>query len=420
VDVDAVQTADTVAVLLRLHALGWGTKRIAAELGCARNTVKRYLAQGRWATGTRPSRPGRLAALADWVTTQCYQHAGNADVVRQELARVHAVTVSLRTVERAVAPLRQARRAEALATVRVETVPGEQRQIDFGERRVVIAGVPERLYFFVATLGYSRRCHVRVFRPERQTAWFEGLESTFQAVGGIPETVLVDNTKPLVLTPRREAGPPVFHPRFLAFAQHWGVRPAACAPYRARTKGKDERGVAYVKANAVAGHAFASVAALEAHLVAWTRDVADVRVHGTTGEAPITRFTRDEAHRLAPLAGRPSFQPTREWLRRVQTDCTVELHRNWYSVPWRLLGETVRVVQHGTALTVHHGAALVATHAVATGTRVRRVDPAHVAGISGRPALPPPRPTAPDPASRLRPLAEYAAAVGEAAGDWTP
>lgn len=420
-DGEPVRTPDDVAIILRLHQLGWGSKRIAREVGCARNTVKRYLAQGTWAPVASRARPKALDALADWVAERFKQHRGNADVVRQDLLREHGVAVSLRTVERAVAPLRQALRAEARATVRYETAPGEQLQIDFGERKVVIAGVAEKLFFFVATLGYSRRLHVRVFRHERQTAWLDGLESAFHAFGGVPETVLLDNARALVLKPRREGAPATFHPRLLAFAKHWDFRPVACAPYRARTKGKDERGVGYVKANAIAGHVFASFAALEAHLVAWTRDVADVRIHGTTGEAPLVRFQRDEAHRLRPLADRPSFQPTREWTRRVQSDCTIELHRNWYSVPWRLLGETVRVVQHGARLTIHHGAAVVAEHAVATGTRVRRIEPAHLAGISGHavgpratPALDSAAPAmAADGLTLLRPLTEYAAAVGE-------
>ena len=424
-DGEPVRTPDDVAVILRLYQLGWGAKRIAREVGCARNTVKRYLAQATWRPVATRTRPKVLDPLADWVAERFRQHRGNADVVRQDLLTAHGIRVSLRTVERAVAPLRQALRAEARATVRFETAQGEQLQIDFGERRVRIAGVAEKLYFFVATLGYSRRCHVRVFRHERQTAWFDGLESTFDAVGGVTETVLLDNARALVLEARRKDTPAVFHPRLLAFAAHWGFRPVACAPYRARTKGKDERGVGYVKANAIAGHDFASFAALEAHLVAWTRDVADVRIHGTTGEAPRVRFLRDEAHRLRPLVDRPSFQPTREWTRRVQSDCTIELHRNWYSVPWRLLGETVRVVQHGARLTIHHGAAVVAEHDVAAGTRVRRIEPAHLAGISGhaiRPSLTPSRPMdgshetpADDRLTLLRPLAEYAAAVGEVA-----
>jgi hypothetical protein len=170
-----------------------------------------------------------------------------------------------------------------------------------------------------------------------------------------------------------------------------------------------------VKHNALAGHTFGSFAALEAHLAQWTREVADVRIHGTTGEAPLLRFTRDEAAMLAPLAARVSFQPLREWQRRVQGDCTIELHRNWYSVPWRYLGETVRVQQQGERVTVLYGAATIADHLIAVGTRVRRVDPAHLEGITAR------RPVARDAApahpapSLLRPLAEYAQAVGELA-----
>lgn len=415
---ESLRTPDDVAVILRLHELGWGAKRIAREVGCSKNTVKRYLAQGQWRPARPPARPGQLAALTEWLADRFRQHRGNADVVRQDLIREHGITVSLRTVERAVAPLRQALRAEARATVRFETAPGDQLQIDFGERTVVIAGVKERCYFFVATLGYSRRPHVRVFRHQRQAAWLDGLESAFRAFGGVPRTVLVDNAKPLVVRHDPATREVTFHPRFLAFAQHWGVRPQACAPYRARTKGKDERGVGYVKHNAIAGHEFVSFAALEAHLAAWTREVAEVRVHGTTGEAPLERFLRDEAHCLQPLADRPSFQPMREWVRRVQADCTIELHRNWYSVPWQLLGESVRVVQQGEQLTIHHGASVVATHHLAHGSRVRRVDPTHLAGITTRRA-PAPAPAAPSSAptvaSLLRPLSEYAAIVGEAA-----
>ena len=418
---EPLRTPDEVAVILRLHALGWGAKRIAREVGCAKNTVKRYLAHGAWAPAVRPVRIGRLDGLEAWLATRFTQHRGNADVVRQDLAREHGIVISLRTVERAVAPLRQALRAEARATVRFETAPGDQLQIDFGERTVEIDGVRERLHFFVATLGYSRRLHVRVFPHARQSAWLDGLESTFRAFGGVPATVLLDNAKALVLRHDAATREVTFHPRLLAFAQHWGFRPIACAPYRARTKGKDERGVGYVKHNAIAGHAFPNLAALEAHLVAWTRDVADVRVHGTTGEAPMRRFTRDEAARLQPLAERASFQPMREWVRRVQADCTIELHRNWYSVPWRLLGEPVRVVQQGERVVVHHGAVVVAEHALAVGTRVRRVDPGHFAGITTRH----PRhdragldatSAAPVSSSLLRPLSEYAAVAGELPG----
>src|SRR5690606_17412579 len=116
-----------------------------------------------------------------------------------------------------------------------------------------------------------------------------------------------------------------FNDRFRAFARYWGFTPRACAPYRARTKGKDERGVGYVKRNAVAGRRFESWAAFEAHLDRWTREIADVRIHGTTGEAPIARFERDEAAALKPVAGRAPFRQLRELVRVVQSDACIEL-----------------------------------------------------------------------------------------------
>ena len=114
----------------------------------------------------------------------------------------------------------------------------------------------------------------------------------------MPREVLLDNARALILHHDPVSREVVLHPRLHAFARHWGIRIRACAPYRARTKGKDERGVGYVKSNAIAGRRFATWSELEAHLTAWTREVADVRIHGTTGEAPALRFERDEARAL--------------------------------------------------------------------------------------------------------------------------
>ena len=213
-----------------------------------------------------------------------------------------------------------------------------------------------------------------------------------------------------------------FNARFHAFARYWGVRPVACAPYRARTKGKDERGVGYVKHNAIAGRSFASWGALEAHLAWWMREVADVRVHGTTGEAPIVRFEREEATALRPLNGRPPFCQLRELTRRVQNDACVDIDTNHYSVPWRLIGAEVSVVVSGSQIRIHHAGIEVGCHDQRLGRRERAVDRAHLHGIV---------PCRPDPASDtgleaatpmtlpgtelLRPLAEYEQVAG---GSW--
>lgn len=415
---DEMREPDEVAAMLRLKALGWGVRRIARELGCSHMTVRRYLETGGWAGYAKTPRPKVLDGLEEWLAERFRQHRGNADVVRQELTREHGLVVSLRTVERAVAPLRRSLQAEARATVRFETPPGRQLQIDFGETRVVIGGEAVRLFLFVATLGYSRRCYVRAFRHERQSAWFDGIEGAFAHFDGLPQEVLLDNARALVDHHDAATREVRFNARLQAFARYWAFRPRACAPYRARTKGKDERGVGYVKRNAIAGHRFASWAALEAHLAWWMREIADVRTHGTTGEPPLQRFQREEASALRPLDGRPPFRQVRDLTRRVQSDCCIEVDTNAYSVPWRLIGETVRVVIAGGRIRIQHGGGDVAVHPECAGRRQRLIEPAHFSGMSSvagllRSAAPPRE--APPPAALLRPLAEYEQLVG---GGW--
>jgi transposase len=126
------------------------------------------------------------------------RHAGNADGVRQELLAEKGIRLTLRTIEREVAPLRRELEAEARATLRFETPPGKPLQVDFGERRARIGEESVKVFLFVATLGYSRRLYVRAFHNERQGSWFAGLESAFRHFGGMTEEVLFDNDRGLV------------------------------------------------------------------------------------------------------------------------------------------------------------------------------------------------------------------------------
>lgn len=416
---EAMKTPDDVAAMVRLKACGWGIKRIARELGCSHHTVKHYVAAGGVVPFRGPRRPKLLDGHDDWLRERFLRHRGNADVVRQELLAEKGLAVSLRTLQRALQPYRQALKAEALATIRFETPPGRQLQIDFGERLVEIGGGRVKAFVFVATLGHSRRCHVRAFRHEKQESWFAGLESAFLAFGGVPEEVLMDNPRALVDRHDAASRTVTFNDKLIAFARHWGFIPRACAPFRARTKGKTESGVGYVKKNAIAGRSFASWEAFEAHLAGWERDVANVRVHGTTGEAPIVRFERDEAHRLKPLGGRPSFGSLRELTRIVGNDCAIEVDTNSYSVPWRLIGERVAVTIAAGEVRIRHGSREVAVHKLVAGRRQRVIDRAHLDGVAGRDGAvprpmiedPPVPPAAPMPAL-LRPLSEYEAVAG--------
>ncbi len=410
---EAMHEPEEVAAMLRLHDLGWGAKRIARELQVSKNTVKRYLSQGGWTPYRRARRERALSAHADWIAERFRRHRGNADVVRQELESELGVAVSLRTVERACAPLRRELAAEALATVRFETAPGQQLQIDFGTRRVEIAGEGQSVSLFVATLGYSRRCYVQAFAHERQSAWFDGMEGAFRHFDGVTEEVLLDNARALVEHHDAATREVRFNERLRAFATYWGFRPRACAPYRARTKGKDERSVGYVKRNAIAGRTFGSWSELAGHLARWTREIADVRIHAGTGERPIDRFPA-EAQALRPLAGRAPYRVGRSLIRKVHTDACIELDANRYSVPWNLIGAEVRVeVRHGE-VQIRHQEREVACHGELVGRRRRSLDPAHLEGVVARPPAEVPAAAATPAPTLLRPLSEYQEIAGGA------
>lgn len=359
---DAMQTPQDVERMRRLHGMGWSQRAIARELGCCPRTVRRYLRQGGWKPYGQPRRRRRLDEQLEWLRVQFEQHRGNGEVLRQELLREKGIHVSQRTVERVVAPWRKEMRLRQLATVRFETPPGKQLQADFAQCVVTIDGERVRVHLCVLTLGYSRRMVVRAYAHERQENWLRALEEAFLHWGGVPREVLMDNARALVLHHDPASGALVFHPRLVAFAKHWGFTPKACRPYRPRTKGKDERGVRYVKESGLAGREFPSWQAMEAHLEGWIRQIADQRRHGTTGESPLLRFEREEAAALLPLPNRPSFLAEWEGQRMVAKDCCVQVEGNWYSAPQELIGQRLTVQIRDQTVLLRHRGRIVAEH----------------------------------------------------------
>jgi hypothetical protein len=256
---------------------------------------------------------------------------------RQELQREHGIKVSLRTVERAVAHLRREVLAQTAATVRFETPPGHQLQIDFGTVRVPIGGEPLKVHLFVATLGYSRRIYVAVFLHERQSAWLQGLGRRLQALRW-PAARSSGRQRQSAGQRARRPNPRGRLQRSLPYLLPLLGRDAAglcTVPGPHQGQGRARRRLCQAQRHRRA--LLRVPGALQAHLARWTREVADVRIHGTTAEAPIDRFERDERSALAPLAAKAPFLQVRELSRRVHTDACIELDTNRYSVPWKLI-----------------------------------------------------------------------------------
>jgi len=410
---DEMISEEEVKTIHRLYQLGWGKKRIARELGISPNTVKKYLT-GNWEKTTYSPRSKKLDEHQEWLEEQFRKHRGNAAVVYQELKSKQDAEISLRTVQRAVSSIRGEMENQAKETIRFETDPGEQLQIDFGECKIEIGGVEEKVFLFVATLGWSRAIYVQAFHNERQESWFIGLDNTFRHFNGVPKEVLTDNPKALVTSHNRESGVVKFNEKFKAFARYWGFEPKACKPYRARTKGKDERNVGYVKHNGIAGHEFSNWEHLQNHLDEWRDNIADSRIHGTTGEQPRIRLEK-EREVLQALDGKPPFFQPQEYKRKVHTDAHVEYGSNHYSVPRKFIGKKVRVRVNQRTICILMGNTEIAKHEISEGKRARVTNNEHLCGIVGSYVAGKKRQ---EPTQRWkqgelqRPLSEYQEALG--------
>jgi transposase len=403
---------EVVDRIRELSGQGLGSKRIARQLGVARNCVRRYLAGATVGFQERPAARrldgATLREVHDLFGTIA---EGNTVVIQQELAR-RGLHVELRTLQRAVASLRQEQRAEALATVRFETPPGRQIQIDFGEKVVRIAGQPVKVYLMTAVLGYSRRLYCRAFLAQRQDDWLEGLDGAFRHFGGLTEQVLCDNASPLVTSHDRESGHVVWNPGFEAFCRDRGLTPKACRPRRARTKGKVERGVGYVKHNALAGRSFASFEELQRHLATWMVGVADRRIHGTTKERPAVRFERDERQVLRPLPAHPLVVRTRRLKRRLNADCFVDIDTVRYSAPHKHVREKVEVVVNQEQVEIWLRGNCIAQHVRCFEPHTLVRNPAHFEGLFRRKAEIQPPASSEEPASPVsRSLSIYTEVV---------
>ena len=287
---------------------GVSQKDVAAILGVHPKTVRRARRRGAAPKGPWPKRGSGLDAFKPQINTLLAEGVWNAVVVLREI-QAHGYGGSYTSVKNYLRPRRVLRPGRA--TVRFETAPGQQTQLDWGEIFTAIAGVETKVYFSAVTLGYCRRSHAWAFERLDAEHLYESVVRAFAYFGGVTAELLVDNPKALVLRHRRDDGA-IFNERFLDLCAHYGVRPRACRPYRARTKGKDERMVGYLKHHFfVRYRAFESWAHLNQQLTTWLQTEADQRVHGTVHEVVATRFAR-EVPALAPLPRQPFDTSYRE------------------------------------------------------------------------------------------------------------
>ena len=295
--------------MLVRHYLEQGVAKaeIARRLKIGRRTVYKWMAadeklqQGACEDeyGPRPSRPTKLDRFKEIIAVRLAVYPQLSAVRLFDEVQAAGYTGGYDQVKRHVREVRPREAEEPL--VRFETAPAHQAQVDFAEFQLPWG----KRHALLVVLGYSRRMWLRFYQRQTLMVVIRGLEESFSYLDGVPAELLFDQMKAVVIADRRELdGGLIENPEFRAFSDHWGFKIRACRPYRARTKGKVERPVRYLRGNFFYGREFVSDDDLNAQARHWLDEVANVRVRGTLQERVSERFAR-ERPLLGPLAPRP-------------------------------------------------------------------------------------------------------------------
>ncbi len=314
---------------------GKGVREIAREVGVSRNTVRRYLRDPDAVRyKARPLRPAKLDPYKSYIEERLAAASPDRIPAKVLLDEIRALGYAggYTMVKAFVASLRPPPKLDPV--VRFETAPGAQMQADWA----TIRRGRNRLSVFVATLGWSRAAYVEFVTDERVETLMACHEHAFLAFGGAPREVLYDNMKTVVID-RNAYGPGKhrFHAGFADFAGHWGFRPRLCRPYRARTKGKVERFIRYLRSSFYVPFAsrlaqdgvVVDADAANAAVGRWLRETANARVHATTGAVPAERLEIERAALqpvTAPYAGRivrPTAPPSPRPIQGLQHPLSV-------------------------------------------------------------------------------------------------
>ena len=371
--------AETRARIRRLfYAEHWRIGTISAELGVHHTAVRNAIEADRFASSGTQIRPTMLDPYKGLVAKILDDHPRLRATRLFEMIRSRGYTGSVVQLRRYVSTIRPVRRE---AFLRLETMPGEQAQVDWGSFGKILVGSAKRLLScFVFVLSWSRAMYARFVLDQTLETFTYCHTLAFQTLGGVPREILYDNLKSVVL--ERVGDHIRFHPRILDVAGYYHFAPKPCAPYRGNEKGKVERLIQFLRHSFFAARQFSSVEDLNAQLARWIAEIAHTRrAPGHADGKTVVDLLADERPRLLPLPEHPMSCGRVLGTSSGKTPY-VRFDLNDYSIPHTLVKKPLTLVAEEQTLRILDGDTVVARHARSYDRGKVIEIPAHIAELA--------------------------------------
>ncbi len=335
---------------------GLNAAQIARELELDPRTVVYWLSQKKYRPRNPVQRPSRLDPFKSSILRMLENHPYTAAQILHKIREegFDGGYTILTDYVRKVRPRRTP------AFLKLSFAPGECAQVDWGSHGSIQVGeTRRRLSFFVMVLCYSRMMYLEFTVSQTMEHFLACHQNAFAAFGSVPKRIMVDNLKSAVLK-RIVGADPVFNPKYLDFANHFGFTIAPCGVGKGNEKGRVENGVGYVKKNLLAGLDLPDFHAMAPAARQWLDTVANVRIHGETRRKPIEMFQEERAS-LLPLPPH-HYDIGAISQGRASTQFRVNLDSNHYSVPAEYAGSHLTLKTYPDRICIYHGDKLIARH----------------------------------------------------------
>lgn len=335
---------------------GFSIRKIARTTGLHRKTVKRHLESS--SLPEYHKEKGKKSILDPYrqlIDAYLEEDDYQASWIFDKLTRM-GYGGGYTTVKDAVKVIKGEKRR--IAYIRFETEPAFQAQVDWGDFQISEPdGTTRTVFAFIMVLGYSRAMYIEFVDKRTLEAFMDCHINAFGYLGGVPQEILYDNMKHIVV--RREKGTPVFNIEFFRFATHYEFHPRLCPPYAPWVKGKVERPIHYLRERFWRGYPCSSLNRANEDVLTWC-GTANRRIHGTYWR-PVDERWEQEKPLLTHLPPAP-YDTSLKIFRPVYKECQVSYNGNRYLVPHHVVGKKVMLKVKGKVIRIYHDHDLLATH----------------------------------------------------------